>query len=235
MEPLKHKREALASLFLRWGPRVLRGFGWSMIGFVLLLLVLRWVNPPFTPYVFSEARRLGEVRQDWVALEDISPHMWRAAMAAEDAHFCAHWGFDVAALKAAFQGGGARGGSTITQQVVKNVFLWQGRSWVRKGIEAAITPMVEILWSKHRILELYLNVAEFDEGVFGVEAASRWYFGVSAADLTLARASALAAVLPNPKARSARYPSANLQRRGRSIAGGAETLAVEGRADCVGG
>jgi monofunctional biosynthetic peptidoglycan transglycosylase len=115
---------------------------------------------------------------------------------------------------------------------VKNVFLWQGRSWPRKALEALLTPVVEAVWSKERILEVYLNVAEFDEGVFGVEAAAMHYFGKGAGRLTAREAALLAAVLPNPKARSARNPSAFVERRARSIADGAATIAADGRADC---
>ena len=208
---------------------VMRGFGWAVIGFVALVLILRFVNPPLTPYVTAERLRLGELRQEWVAIEEINPHLRRAAIAAEDANFCLHWGFDVDALRSALEDGAQRGGSTITQQTVKNVFLWQGRSWVRKGLEAAMTPVVDLLWSKHRILEVYLNVAEFDEGVFGAQSASRWYFGVDASGVTLAQASALASVLPNPKNRSARAPG----NRARRIASGAQTLAADGRAACI--
>ena len=121
-----------------------------------------------------------------------NPVMARSLVAAEDANFCQHWGFDMAAIRDAIDGGGTRGASTLSQQTVKNVFLWHGRSWPRKALEAALTPVVELLWSKRRIVEVYLNVAEFDEGVFGVEAASRHYFGVSAADLSAVQAARLA-------------------------------------------
>uniref|UniRef100_UPI003D1065DB transglycosylase domain-containing protein n=1 Tax=Altererythrobacter sp. TaxID=1872480 RepID=UPI003D1065DB len=117
--------------------------------------------------------------------------------------------------------GATRGASTISQQTAKNVFLWQGRSWVRKGLEAALTPVIELLWGKRRIMEVYLNVAEFDEGVFGVGAAARHYFGVAAGDLTPAQAARLMAVLPDPKDRSASRPSAGVQRRARAISAGA--------------
>jgi monofunctional biosynthetic peptidoglycan transglycosylase len=110
--------------------------------------------------------------------------MGRSAVAAEDANFCNHWGFDMAAIREAIDEGSNRGASTISQQVVKNVFLWHGRSWVRKAMEAVLTPVVELVWSKQRILEVYLNVAEFGEGVFGVQAAAQHYFGVDAKDLT---------------------------------------------------
>ena len=108
--------------------------------------------------------------------------MARSAVAAEDANFCQHWGFDVAAIKLAIAEGSERGASTISQQVVKNVYLWHSRTWFRKAMEASITPLMEAIWSKRRIIEVYLNVAEFDEGVFGVDAAARHYFGVSARD-----------------------------------------------------
>lgn len=116
--------------------------------------------------------------------------------------------------------------------MTKNVFLWQGRSWLRKAMEAALTPAVELIWSKRRILEVYLNVAEFDEGVFGVQAAARHYFGVEARDLSALQAARLAAILPDPKGRSASAPSDFVRSRTRSIISGAETIAVDGRADC---
>ena len=125
-----------------------------------------------------------------------------------------------------------RGASTISQQVVKNVFLWQGRSWLRKAIEAVWTPVTEALWSKQRIVELYLNVVEFDEGVFGVQAAARHYFGVDAADLNRTQAARLAAILPAPKARSASNPSTFTRNRAAAILSGADTIAADGRADC---
>ncbi len=208
--------------------------GAAVVALVLLLAVALYavVNPPTTPYILSESRRIGGVTRDWVPMERIAPVMARSAVAAEDANFCLHWGFDMAAIRAALEEGGARGASTISQQTVKNVYLWHGRSWPRKALEALITPMMEAVWSKRRVLEVYLNVAEFDEGVFGVEAAARHYFGVPAADLSPVQAARLAAVLPNPKARSASRPSAALQRRARRIADGAATILADGRAAC---
>ncbi len=208
--------------------------GAAVVALVLLLAVALYavVNPPTTPYILSESRRIGGVARDWVPMERIAPVMARSAVAAEDANFCLHWGFDMIAIRAALEEGGARGASTISQQTVKNVYLWHGRSWPRKALEALITPMMEAVWSKRRVLEVYLNVAEFDEGVFGVEAAARHYFGVPAADLSPVQAARLAAVLPNPKARSASRPSAALQRRARRIADGAATILADGRAAC---
>ena len=202
---------------------------------IAAIALLGVVPPPSTPTIMAEARRLGQVEREWVPMEAIAPAMARAAVAAEDADFCLHWGFDVDALRAALAEGGARGASTISQQTVKNLFLWQGRSWPRKAIEAALTPVLEALWTKRRILEVYLNVAEFDEGVFGVEAAARHHFDVPASDLTPAQAARLAAVLPAPKARDAADPSEALRRRAARIHDGAETIRRDGRAACFGG
>lgn len=201
------------------------------LGF-LWILSYRWINPPVTPYIWSERARLGTVQQDWVPMARISPDLARAVVAAEDANFCQHWGFDMAAIRDAIEDGGTRGASTLSQQVVKNVFLWHGRSWPRKALEALITPVMEATWPKRRILEVYLNVAEFDEGVFGAGAAAPWYFGKPAQDLSLRQASALAVVLPNPKARSAKSPTPGLQRRAARVADGAETIRRDGRAAC---
>ena len=152
-----------------------------------------------------------------------------AAMAAEDARFCGHWGFDFVEIEKALNGGAARGASTISQQVAKNVFLWPDRSWLRKGAEAGFTLLIETLWPKRRIMEVYLNVAEFGEGVFGAEAGAQAAFGKSAADLNLRQSARLIAVLPNPKNRE---PQAQVQ-RGARIAGGAQTLLADGRATCI--
>lgn len=204
-----------------------------MVGLVgLAVIAFSALNPPTNYYIFSESRRIGGVNQTWVAMEDIAPVMARSAVAAEDANFCLHWGLDLNAIRAALQDGSNRGGSTISQQVVKNVYLWHGRSWLRKSMEVLLTPVVEAVWSKERILEVYLNVAEFDEGVFGVEAAAVHYFGVTAADLSPTQAARLAAILPSPKTRSASQPSPFVRNRAESIRDGAETIRVDGRADC---
>ena len=199
---------------------------------VLLTLLFALVNPPTSIYMLSERGRLGPLDRDWVAMENIAPVMARSAVAAEDANFCLHWGLDVRAIEAALEAGGNRGASTISQQVVKNVFLWHGRSWVRKSAEALWTPLTEIIWSKRRILELYLNVAEFDEGVFGVQAAAQHYFNVAAGDLSALQAARLAAVLPNPKDRDAANPTSYLRKRTAGIMDGAATIAADGRAGC---
>lgn len=188
---------------------------------------------PTTIYMMQERARLGTaLERDWVPMEQISPHLSRAAVAAEDANFCLHWGFDMSAIRDAIADGAARGGSTISQQTVKNAFLWHGRNWVRKALEAAITPVMELLWPKRRVLEVYLNVAEFAPGVFGAEAAAQHHFGVAAADLTQRQAALLAAVLPNPQSRNASAPSGSVDRRARSIASGAATIRADGRDTC---
>ncbi|MEJ6405066.1 monofunctional biosynthetic peptidoglycan transglycosylase [Yoonia sp. 2307UL14-13] len=220
---------ARAVHFLR---RVVWGALFAALGMVLIAtLIYALIAPPTTPYMFSESRRVGGVKYEWVPMERIAPVMARSAVAAEDANFCLHWGLDVKAIRQAVDRG--RGGaSTISQQVIKNVYLWHGRSWTRKAIEALWTPLAEAVWSKRRILELYLNVAEFDEGVFGVQAAARHYFGVDAADLSATQAARLAAILPAPKNRSASNPSQFTRNRTRQIIAGAETIRADGRADC---
>lgn len=190
------------------------------------------VNPPITMTIVGEWWRLGQTHRKWVPLEDIAPVMARSVVAAEDANFCQHWGFDVAAIRAAIAEGGTRGGSTISQQVAKNVFLWQGRSWTRKALEAAITPLVELVWTKRRVLEVYLNVAEFDTGVFGVHAAAERYFDTTPDKLTRRQAALLAAVLPDPRDRNAARPSAFVSSRAEAIADGADTIKADGRTTC---
>jgi len=229
----KSKKTGGLSRFFR------RGMTWAFRGaFVflalgLLIIFLGRVVPPWTtPYMLSQSRALGGVAYEWVDLEDVAPVMARSAVAAEDANFCAHWGFDMAAIREAIEDGGARGASTISQQTVKNLYLWHGRTYTRKAAEALITPVLEAAWPKDRIIEVYLNIAEFDKGVFGVKAAAAHYFGVSPDSLSAVQAARLAAILPNPKARSASAPSDFVRRRARSIMDGAETIRRDGRAAC---
>ena len=218
---------------------VRRIFHWlRRLAVFLVLLLLLWIaayavfDPPTTPYILSEKARLGEIDQEWVPLGEVAPVLRRSVVAAEDANFCTHWGFDMGAIRAAISDGGNRGASTITQQMVKNAFLWQGRSWPRKALEAMITPVVELLWTKRRILEVYLNVAEFDEGVFGIEAAARHYFGSGPDALSSSQAALLAAILPNPKLRSASRPTLEIATRARRIQDGAATIRKDGRSAC---
>ncbi|MZR15145.1 monofunctional biosynthetic peptidoglycan transglycosylase [Maritimibacter sp. DP07] len=223
--PLRSARRFL----LRWLRRI-------VLAFVALVCVgvalFAFVNPPTTLYMASESGRLGGVAHEWVDLEDVAPVMARSVVAAEDANFCIHWGFDMTAIRKVIEDGENRGASTLTQQVVKNVYLWPARSYVRKALEAAITPVVELVWTKRRIVEVYLNVAEFDEGVFGVQAAASHYFGVTPDQLTPTQAARLAAILPSPKDRSASRPGQFTQARAASIMDGAATILRDGRADC---
>lgn len=220
----------------QWGKNLrrwlVRGAGALVVMTLIWVLAYSFLPVPTTAHILGESRRLGGVERDWVPMEDISIHLQRAVVAAEDANFCLHWGFDMTAIRDAIADGSTRGASTISQQTVKNAFLWHGRSWFRKALEAMITPVMELTWPKARVLEVYLNVAEFDEGVFGAEAAAQHHFGTSAADLTLRQAALLAAVLPNPLERDAGRPSDFVDRRARAIADGAQTIAADGRDRC---
>jgi len=190
------------------------------------------LNPPTGIYMKSEEIRLGSIDHEWIGLDGIAPVMARSVVAAEDANFCEHWGFDIAAIRSAIDAGGNRGASTISQQVVKNVYLWHGRNWTRKALEAILTPVVETVWSKRRIIEIYLNMVEFDEGVFGVDAAAHHYFGIGPDQLSARQAALLAAVLPSPKQRSASQPTEFVRRRAASIMDGAATIRADGRSAC---
>ena len=174
----------------------------------------------------------GSISYTWISLDKVSANVPLAIVAAEDANFCNHWGFDMKAIRLAIDQGGNRGASTISQQVVKNLFLWHERSWIRKFFEAILTPAVEIAWSKRRILEVYINIAEFDQGIFGIDEASHQLFGLPASQLSLSEASLLAAVLPNPKQRSVKNPSLFVQRRALAISDGASTILKDERSQC---
>ena len=190
---------------------------------VLVTLALRWVPPPATAVMLErrvEAWRAGRpYRLDygWVSWNQISPQAALAVIAAEDQNFATHHGFDFESIQKALdeheRGRRLRGASTISQQVAKNMFLWSGRSLVRKGLEAYFTVLIELLWPKRRILEVYLNVIELGDGVFGVEAAGRRYFRMPAAQLGAGEAALLAAVLPNPVILKADRPSAYVEER----------------------
>ena len=203
----------------------------------VIVFLFAFINPPTNIYMLSESRRLGGIKQEWIPLENLSPYVSRAVVAAEDANFCQHWGFDLAAIRSVVTSGSGRlrGASTLSQQVAKNVFLWPARSWVRKLFEAETTLMIELFWSKRRIVEVYVNVAELDEGVFGVGAAGPHYFGVKGQDLTLHQAARLAAILPNPKGRSAVNPSNKTRNRTSGIISGARTIEADGRDACFSG
>ncbi|MBP2168501.1 monofunctional biosynthetic peptidoglycan transglycosylase [Erwinia toletana] len=169
---------------------------------------------------------------DWVAMDDISPWMPLAVMAAEDQKFPTHWGFDMDAIASAMdhneRSGRIRGASTLSQQTAKNMFLWDGRSWVRKGLEAGLTLGIEVVWTKRRILTVYLNVAEFGDGVFGVEEAAQRYFHKPASKLTQSEAALLAAVLPSPLRFKAGAPSGYVRQRQQWIIRQMNQLGGEG-------
>ncbi|KAF0225757.1 MAG: monofunctional biosynthetic peptidoglycan [Rhodospirillaceae bacterium] len=184
-------------------------------------LLYRFIPPPATPLMVIRAAQGHSLDKDWVPLEYILPHLRRAVIASEDAKFCTHWGFDWHAIDNAIErydsGGKVLGASTIWMQAAKNVFLWPGRTFLRKGLEAYLTLFLEALWPKERILEVYLNVAEFGPGLYGAEAAARRHFGKSATALTQREAALLAAVLPDPLDRSPSRPSTYVTRRAALI------------------
>jgi monofunctional glycosyltransferase len=217
--------------------RLLRRAAWllafllaaKLLASFLLVLALRFGEPPTTAFIararvvawFDDDPRPFKVRREWRDLSQISPQLQLAVIAAEDQRFPEHSGFDFnqirKALDEAGNGGRARGASTISQQVAKNLFLWPGHSWVRKGLEAWFTMLIEWLWPKHRILEMYLNVAEFGRGIYGAEAAAQAHFGKGAEKLNKQEAARLAAVLPNPVRMSVTKPGPYVQRRQRQI------------------
>ncbi|HEY1927791.1 MAG TPA: monofunctional biosynthetic peptidoglycan transglycosylase [Caulobacteraceae bacterium] len=214
---------------------------------VLLLLVIappvwvaiyRFVPPPITILMIERAFEGHGIDRRWVPLDRISPDLVRSVIASEDSRFCAHHGFDVRAIDAALRHnaerpGRIRGGSTISQQTAKNVFLWPQRSWVRKGAEAWFTLLIETLWGKRRIMEVYLNTVEMGPGLYGAEAASERYFHVPANHLTPAEAGRLAAILPDPLKWKAARPGPYVRRRTGRIEARSGTVERGGLAACV--
>jgi len=183
---------------------------------VVYVVALRWVDPPLTLTQLGAALDGEGLDRDYVDLDEIAPHARLAVIAAEDQLFATHGGFDVRSIERAIEDnatgkGGLRGASTISQQTAKNVFLWQGRSWLRKGLEAYFTVLIELVWGKRRILEVYLNAIEMGPGVFGIEAAARRYFGKPASRLTRREAALIASILPNPRALAIDPPSARVK------------------------
>lgn len=208
---------------LRWWLK----WTWRLVLLGLMLLVgltlpLRWIDPSTSAYMALDGWHNDRtVRQEWVPQHRISDHLKLAVIAAEDQKFPHHFGFDLEQIRQAVDthrdGGSLRGASTITQQLGRNLYLWPGRNWLRKGLEAAIAVPLELFVPKHRLLEIYLNIAEFDEGIYGAEAAARHYFGKSAAALTRSEAALLAAVLPAPGRLQAHQPGEYLHARQRWI------------------
>ncbi|WP_312076292.1 monofunctional biosynthetic peptidoglycan transglycosylase [Chryseobacterium sp.] len=195
--------------------------------FIILLLNVffiiwgRFFNPPITITQIGGLIQYGKLYRDYISYEEMGSNVKKAVIASEDQKFFNHNGFDYTAIEKAMKnnekGKKLRGGSTISQQTAKNVFLWQGRSWIRKGLEAVYTFVIEKVWSKDIILERYLNSIEMGQGVFGIEAASKYYFGKSSKDLNQSEAAWIAAVLPNPKKYDPKNPSAYLNKKHRWI------------------
>jgi monofunctional glycosyltransferase len=228
-----------------WPGRLLRSLAWLVLLLVVLsvlaVLPLRWVDPPVSAFMvesrvaaWANRDRTYSFRHTWKDLEQISPNLPLAVVASEDQKFPEHWGFDVEAIEKAYQlnqhSHRVRGASTISQQVAKNLYLWSGRSYFRKALEAYFTVLIERCWPKRRILEIYLNVAEFGSGTYGAESAAQRFFHKPAARLSRSDAAILAAVLPNPEHYSAAAPSRYvLERRDWILSqmqalGGAEML-----------
>ncbi|MDR3226471.1 MAG: monofunctional biosynthetic peptidoglycan transglycosylase [Prevotellaceae bacterium] len=190
---------------------------------ILLALAYRWINPPVTPLMLSRATGGASIKKTWKNIDEISPEMVAAAIASEDNNFLGHSGFDFIAIEDAineYKEGKRkrqRGASTISQQTAKNVFLWQGRSWLRKGLEVYFTFLIENLWSKERIMEVYLNVIEMGDGIYGVEAAAQTYFHVSAKKLNRWQSALITACYPNPRMRNPSKPSAYITKRANQI------------------
>ncbi|MFP3851163.1 monofunctional biosynthetic peptidoglycan transglycosylase [Pseudomonas sp. W5-01] len=203
--------------------RVAKGLLWFAAASVVLVLIFRWVPPPFTALMVERKIESWfdgqpiDLQRDWESWDNISDDLKIAVIAGEDQKFAEHWGFDIDAIQAALvhneRRGSLRGASTLSQQVSKNLFLWSGRSYFRKGLEAWFTGLIEVFWSKQRILEVYLNSVEWDDGVFGAQAAAQHHFHVNASQLSTQQASYLAAVLPNPREWSASHPTSYVSRR----------------------
>ncbi len=194
---------------------------------ILSVIIFQWVPVPFTPLMITRAieqKMDGKemtCSHDWVPLEQISPNLQKAVIASEDGNFLKHSGFDFKAMQKAFKnnnkGKRLKGGSTISQQTAKNVFLWQGRSYLRKGLEAYFTFLIEMIWGKERIMEVYLNSIEMGDGVYGAEAAAQHWYQTSAENLTPMQAAGIAAILPNPRKFKASNSSAYTQKRKNKI------------------
>ena len=224
-----------------WPRRI---FGWVaklVVAFVLISIVwvfaYRFVPPPITVTMLGDVFAGRGLKKDWMPIREIDRDMVRAAIAAEDSKFCQHQGFDWDAISAAAQrnasGGRIRGGSTISQQTAKNAFLWQGGGYFRKGLEAWFTLLIENLWGKRRIMEVYLNLAETGIGTYGVNAGSQRYFGHDASAMSATEAARIAAVLPLPKKRGAIAPKGFTRRYGNTITARVGVVGRDGLDACV--
>ena len=209
------------------------------VAHLLYIVVLKWINPPFTITQVQQMVEQGKFNRDYISYNEMGRNIKLAVIGSEDQKFPVHNGFDIDGIQEAIEknkeGKKLRGGSTISQQVAKNVFLWQGRSWLRKGLEVYFTFMIEKIWGKQRILEMYLNTSEMGIGVFGVEAASEYYFNKPAKDLTKNEAARIAAALPLPRKYNVNPPSpfiskraSHIERQMRNIQGSADLERVIG-------
>jgi monofunctional glycosyltransferase len=234
----------MASSSLRTWPR--RIMGWILRGLVIFaggsllwVVIYRFVPPPVTFTMIGNAIDGYPITKDWMPLSKMDPDMARAAIGGEDLNFCSHHGFDFAAIQQAMKDNERkrriRGGSTISQQTAKNAFLWQGGGFFRKGLEAWFTVLIELIWGKHRIMEVYLNIAETGIGTYGANAGSLRYFKHDASSLTPTEAARIAAVLPLPKKRAAISPSGFTRRHGNRIAGRVSTVKRVGMDRCLRG
>jgi monofunctional biosynthetic peptidoglycan transglycosylase len=203
-----------------------------------LTAVYRFVPPPITFLMIQRMFEGHGLHRRWRPLSEISPALPRAVVAAEDQRFCEHNGFDFKAIEKAMEHNERRpnrirGGSTISQQTAKNVFLWPRRSYVRKGLEAYFTLLIETMWGKQRIMEVYLNTVEWGPGVYGAEEAARRNFGIGADDLSASQAARLAAILPSPLKWRAAHPGPYVQRRSRKVAAASGTVRRDGLMGCL--
>lgn len=206
-----------------------------LLGWTFLIVLYRFVDPPLTPLMLLRLPESGRIEHDSVPLSRVAPDLVRAVIAAEDNRFCIHRGIDWNAVEDAVQeyeaDGKLRGASTITMQTARNLFLWPGGGFIRKGLEAPLALAIDALWPKRRIMEVYLNIIEWGDGIYGAEAAARYHFGVSAKQLTRSQAALLASVLPNPRKWSAGKPGPYVAGRAPRIAERIDQLG--GFLDCV--
>ncbi len=204
-----------------WARRVALGLAIAFGALLLSIVAFRFVNPAITPVMVVEKLKGATLRRQWVPLEKISPNLRLAVLSSEDGRFCDHWGVDWGAVRDAVNAAhglrGVRGASTIPMQTAKNVYLWTERSYLQKALEAPLAYLMSAIWPKRRMMEIYLNVAQWGPGVFGAEAASRYYFRKPASALTRRQAALLAAALPNPRIRNPAKPSRTMRRIARTV------------------
>jgi monofunctional biosynthetic peptidoglycan transglycosylase len=218
MEPAHESRLTRAkSLFWSATRYAVYGAAGYLALVLALIPVFRFIDPPGSILMLGQILTGTSIERTWVPLDDISPNLIRAVVVSEDGRFCDHWGIDIEAMQEAIAKSGGRGASTISMQVTKNLFLWSSRSYIRKLIELPLTVISELVWPKWRILEIYLNVAEWGPGIFGAEAAARHHFDKSAARLSPSEAALLAASLPNPVVRDAGDPGPRTASKARVI------------------